>query len=326
MSRVTIVMYHYVRELKHSRYPEVKGLDTSLFKEQIAYIKHYYNVISASDLIEAIESKNFELPPKALLLTFDDGYLDHYTQVFPVLDEHKLPGLFFPPAKCILEHHVLDVNKIHFILASAPDKGKIIEDIYRSLDENRSDYKLQSNKYYWNNLAKQGRYDSPEVIFIKHIMQRDLPQSLRICIIDSLFRKYVTNDEAAFSQELYMSLDQIAHLQRYSMYIGSHGYAHYWLSSMTEDEQRKEIDLSLQFLKSIGSSTERWIMCYPYGAYNESLLSLLEDRGCVVGLTTNVSIADLEIDNRYTLPRIDTNDLPKHAGASPNEWTIRATQ
>ena len=108
-------MYHYVRDMKHSRYPEIKGLDIDLFKEQIAYIKKHYNVISAYDLMDIIESDS-GLPPKALLLTFDDAYIDHFTQVFPILDEQKLSGLFFPPAKSVLENQVLDVNKIHFIL------------------------------------------------------------------------------------------------------------------------------------------------------------------------------------------------------------------
>jgi len=65
-------------------------------------------------------------------------------------------------------------------------------------------------------------------------------------------------------------------------------------------------------------------MCYPYGAYNHSLLNLLKDRGCVVGLTTHVGIADLKQDVPLTLPRLDTNDLPKNSNASPNEWTIKA--
>ena len=147
----------------HSRYPEIKGLDFDLFKEQIAYIKKHYNVISAYDLMDIIGS-NSDLPPKALLLTFDDAYIDHFTQVFPVLAKQKLPGLFFPPAKCILEHQVLDVNKIHFILASVPKKEELVDDIFRFLDENRSSYELETNEYYWQNLGKEGRLDSAEVI------------------------------------------------------------------------------------------------------------------------------------------------------------------
>ena len=32
MSNLTIVMYHYVRDLKNTRYPGIKGLDIDLFK------------------------------------------------------------------------------------------------------------------------------------------------------------------------------------------------------------------------------------------------------------------------------------------------------
>ncbi len=77
MSKLTIVMYHYVRDLRHSRYPEIKGLQTELFEQQIAYIARRYNPISAYDLIEAVVGGE-ELPPKAILLTFDDAYIDHF--------------------------------------------------------------------------------------------------------------------------------------------------------------------------------------------------------------------------------------------------------
>lgn len=37
MEKLKIAMYHYVRDLKYSRYPEIKGLDYKLFtiNEQI---------------------------------------------------------------------------------------------------------------------------------------------------------------------------------------------------------------------------------------------------------------------------------------------------
>ena len=194
---VSIRKYHYVRELRNSRYPEIKGLDIDLFKEQIAYIKKHYNVISAYDLMDTVCSKS-ELPTKALLLTFDDAYIDHFTQVFPVLDRQKLPGLFFPPAKCILEQQVLDVNKIHFILASVSNKSELVDYIYRLLDENRSSYELETNEYYCKSFVNQKRFDSAEVAFVKHMLQHELPESLRKIITNGLFRKYVTSDETAF--------------------------------------------------------------------------------------------------------------------------------
>ncbi|MFC1679751.1 polysaccharide deacetylase family protein [Elusimicrobiota bacterium] len=326
MSRlVSIVMYHYVRDLAHSRYPEIKGLSTDLFEGQIAYFRKHYNVISAYDLMDAVEN-GADLPPRSLLLTFDDAYADHFTDVFPILDREKLPGCFFPPAKTVVERRVLQVNKIHFVLASVKDKSVLVDSLRGSLDENRSAYRLDSNEHYWADFGVASRHDPPEVMFIKSMLQRELPRKLRHVITDELFGRFVSSDEESFSAELYMSLDQIACLQRNGMYVGSHGSEHSWLNTISKDEQEREIDLSLRFLDKIGSDTKRWIMCYPFGAHNESLLALLKERNCAVGLTTEVRIADLGQDDPLTLPRLDTNDFPKDPGAEANEWTRRVPE
>ncbi len=323
MPALTIVMYHYVRELKHSRYPEIKGLTVDGFKEQIAYIKKHYTVISGTELMDAIV-EGATLPPRPLLLTFDDGYIDHFTEVFPVLDREKLPGLFFPPAKCILEHKVLDVNKIHFVLASVPDKRSLVDYICKRIDENRNQYNLSTSAAYWENMGKPSRFDHAEVMFCKTMLQRELPLEMRQNITGELFSQYVTRDEASFSRELYMNPDQVRVLQNQGMYVGSHGYDHFWLNTLTSKQQEEEIDQSLMFLGSVGADVTRWIMCYPYGVYNESLLSVLKSRNCVVGLTTEVDLAHLGEHNPLTLPRLDTNDLPKDSNAEENEWTVKA--
>ncbi len=320
---LTVVMYHYVRNLRHSRYPEIKGLSKDDFEEQIQYIKKHYNVISGLELMEAIV-EGAPLPPRPLILTFDDGYIDHFTEVLPVLDRENLPGCFFPPAKCILENEVLDVNKIHFVLASTPDKRTLVEYIFKKIDENQLRYNLLTSSAYWEKLAKPSRFDPAEVIFSKQVLQRELPFELRQVITDELFSRYVTNDEASFSRELYMSLEQIRVLQRHGMYVGSHGYDHFWLNTLSTQQQEREVDQSLMFLKSVGADVGRWIMCYPYGAYNESLLSVLKSRNCVVGLTTEVGLASLHENNPLILPRLDTNDLPKDSNAGVNEWTLKA--
>lgn len=51
MGDLNIVMYHYVRDLKNSRYPDIKGMDYKLFKEQIAFFAQHFHVICMEDLI-----------------------------------------------------------------------------------------------------------------------------------------------------------------------------------------------------------------------------------------------------------------------------------
>ena len=81
-------MYHYVRDLKHSRYPRIKGLDAALFREQVAYLKKHYTCVSVDDVVDAARA-GAPLPENAALLTFDDGYSDHFDFVFPILKKEK---------------------------------------------------------------------------------------------------------------------------------------------------------------------------------------------------------------------------------------------
>ena len=320
-SRLTVIMYHYVRELHYTRYPQIKGLLTSQFREQLAYLKKYYTFVTVQDCINALQ-QDTELPLDACLLTFDDGYIDHFTTVFPILDENKIQGCFFPPANAVLSREVLDVNKIHFILASAyKNLNQLITDLYTYLDKYRSQYQLKSNSHYYSVLAVKNRFDPPEVVFIKRLLQVELAESVRKLITNELFYQYVTKDEKSFSRELYMDIDQIKCMCRNGMYIGSHGFGHDWLNDLSPERQESEIDKSLEFLSLVNAPTENWVMCYPYGVYNKSLIEILKKKKCALGFTTVVNVATFSKENAYTLERLDTNDLPKSSNSKPNLWT-----
>jgi len=321
---LTIVMYHYVRDLEHSRYPRIKGLRSAEFAQQLAYLKRHYTIITGFELIDVVTQGSL-LPANAVLLTFDDGYADHYTEVFPVLDREKVSGCFFPPGRSISEHVVLDVNKIHFLLASTPDVRPLVEHLLTQIARNESRFGLRTAEEYWRRIAIADRFDSAEIAFIKRMLQRELPLELRASIVDQLFQKYVTTDEASFACELYMTEDQLRVLHRHGMYVGSHGYDHFSLDRLLPADQEAEIDKSLTFLSSLGVEVAQWIMCYPYGAYNDSLLEILKSRNCVAAVTTATDIADLARDSALTLPRLDTNDLPKVVDAQPSAWTTKIT-
>jgi peptidoglycan/xylan/chitin deacetylase (PgdA/CDA1 family) len=307
---VTIVMYHYVRDLEHSRFPAIKGLSLSRFRRQLEHIESEYTPVAVEDLFEALEAPATELPENAILLTFDDGYSDHFLNVFPLLDARGIKGCFFPPARAVLEHIVLDVNKIQFVLAAVPDARKLLEEILDILEGFRSQNALRAREEYLASVTEQHRYDVREVTVIKRLLQRELPELIRSEIVCRLFEKYVTSDEAAFASELYMSIDQIDCLRRHGMHIGSHGYSHAWLNHIPQREQSVETDRSLDFLKMVGAGDGNWTMCYPYGGFNDSLLQILRERACRLGFTVEPRVADLNADDRLTLPRIDTNDLP----------------
>jgi peptidoglycan/xylan/chitin deacetylase (PgdA/CDA1 family) len=327
MSRLTIVMYHYVRDLPRTRYPAIKGLTVEGFRGQLDFLSRHYRLVGAADLVAALRDPAAALPANAALLTFDDGYADHYQAAFPILHERGIQGLFFPLARPVLEGRVLDVNKVHFILAAQPDTTQLADTILATVAARRAEFGLREPDDYWQTYAKASRYDPPEVVFVKRMLQKGLPEALRAELADDLFRAHVSADEAAFAAELYASVDQLRTMARCGMYIGPHGYDHYWMDQLDAARQEEEIGRALDFMRQIGAPTRDWIMCYPHGAHDPSLLEVLRRHGCAAGLTTQTGLADLGKggDDPLLLPRLDTNDLPKAADAPPGPWTLKAS-
>ena len=54
---LNIVAYHYVREIKNSKYPNIKGIEYSIFKKQIKFFKKKFSIISADELVEILDKK-----------------------------------------------------------------------------------------------------------------------------------------------------------------------------------------------------------------------------------------------------------------------------
>jgi peptidoglycan/xylan/chitin deacetylase (PgdA/CDA1 family) len=321
--KLTIVMYHYVRPLARSRFPKIKGLDLALFEEQLAYLQKHYSLISMEDLIDAIEGAG-RLPPRPALLTFDDGYTDHYEHVFPRLAERRLQGSFFPVACAALDRKILDANKIQFTLASDVDPDRLVAFIEDACRERAAEFGLHDIAYYREHHWVGNFLDPPNVDYVKLMLQHALPMELRAQLVDQLFRRYVASDEASFADELYATVDQLRTMRDGGMHIGSHGDLHLWLGTLPRPEQEADIDRSLRLLDAVGMAPRYRTMCYPYGSYDAHTIDAVAARGLKLALTTEVALADRIAAQRFALPRLDTNHLPKDALASPNEWTIAA--
>lgn len=95
--RVPIIMYHYISTPPEGadRYRVNLSLEPDDFREQMRYLaENGYTAIDLYDLSLAITNKA-ELPPKPVILTFDDGYLDAYENAYPILEEFGFKATFF---------------------------------------------------------------------------------------------------------------------------------------------------------------------------------------------------------------------------------------
>lgn len=87
---VPVLMYHHV-----SPNPGLVTVSPATFRAQMKTIAAKgYLAVSPDDLLAFLQGRS-EPPPKSVLITFDDGYLDNYVHAYPVLRELGLKATVF---------------------------------------------------------------------------------------------------------------------------------------------------------------------------------------------------------------------------------------
>lgn len=89
---LTVLMYH--NTLAKGKKQSVYCINQDSLRRDFEYLKQNgYSVISCKKLLECVDG-GMPLPDKAVILTFDDGYLNNVTYALPLLEEYGYSGLF----------------------------------------------------------------------------------------------------------------------------------------------------------------------------------------------------------------------------------------
>jgi len=94
-----ILMYHHIRpidaRISADRYARELTLPADEFDVQLRYLTDRgFKTITMADLALQLQGRK-DLPTRAVILTFDDGYDDNYLYAYPLLRRYQLSGTFF---------------------------------------------------------------------------------------------------------------------------------------------------------------------------------------------------------------------------------------
>lgn len=104
---VPVLMYHYVRVNPDPR--DRVGYSLSVtpanFHAEMAYLaRNHFHTVSLAQAVDSIRTHR-PLPPRSIVLTFDDGYADFYTTAIPEMrrygftaTDYVVPGLIGRPS------------------------------------------------------------------------------------------------------------------------------------------------------------------------------------------------------------------------------------
>ena len=89
------------------------NLDIAVFEEMCALLAEHYSVISLDEAVVRLREGE-ALPPRTVVLTFDDGYGSNYELAFPVLKKYGLPATIFVATEFVDERVALWPDRIEY--------------------------------------------------------------------------------------------------------------------------------------------------------------------------------------------------------------------
>jgi peptidoglycan/xylan/chitin deacetylase (PgdA/CDA1 family) len=106
---VPILLYHHIQNTSYfSRY----RVPPERFEQQMKLLQDWgYTTISTKMLVKAIQA-GAELPPRPILITFDDGDIDVYENAFPIMEKYGFKGVFYLVANYIGQPDYISVAEI----------------------------------------------------------------------------------------------------------------------------------------------------------------------------------------------------------------------
>jgi peptidoglycan/xylan/chitin deacetylase (PgdA/CDA1 family) len=252
------------------------------FGKQMAYLASHCQMLTVSDVLAALKSRNKkDLPPRAVLVTFDDGYCDFEEQAWPILRRYKIPATLFVPT-AYPDH---------------PEQTFWWDDLYQALQNTNRKENLDTpiGTFSLSNAVSRNQAYQRLKNYMKTLKHAEAILKVReLC--DELDVQPASN--------CIMSWDSLRKLSRDGLTLGAHTRTHSLLNRISLDEARKEVIGSFEDLKS-EISLALPIFAYPSGEFNDDVVSMLEREGIYLAFTTKRGINDINHMNPLRIQRIN---------------------
>jgi len=243
-----IVYYHRVN-IKKAKYHFKNEMNLNVFKKQLDYFSSKYKIITLSEAI--IRSQNNEDLSEYLCITFDDGFSECYTVIFPELKKRNIKATFLLIEDTLNNKDLMWRNKLLYIQNTINDncRKKIINDY---MDEYKENCDHTKSLIEISNLWKMSEKEDKANFFFENSKIGKLKDIL-------------------FKEKPYLEDKQIFELLEDNQEIGSHTKSHPFCDHLSPEEINQEIIESVQRLNN-RYGVKISVLSYPFGNRPDSAI------------------------------------------------------
>ncbi len=275
--KLLILIYH--RVLDEPDFMRPGEVDKNVFTWHMELMSRYFNVLSLKDALKKTDEDN--LPPRAVCITFDDGYADNYLNALPILNKFGLEATFF----------IAD----GFLNGGIMWNDCVIEGV-RNVKGNELD--LRDIKLGDFDISNDGKKASVAETILKTIKHCEPNQRKE-------YAEYFFSLIPKSASEIMLTTGQLRKLHKSGMEIGGHTKTHPILATIDSTQASLEIKENKQVLESI-LETQINFFAYPNGKpkfdYSPEHVQMVKAFNYQAALSTQWGVM-VKSSDRWQLPR-----------------------
>ncbi len=247
---ITVLNYHRIDDLDREGFdtfrPNISARPKD-FESQMEYMARWFNIVSLNDVVNWLDGRK-TLPSHAALITFDDGYLDNYTNAYPVLRKYNFPAVIF-----LTTGHIQQDIPFYWDL--------IAYCFHHTL---RDHIELPDNTHlHWQNTIELSKASSTLIEQLK-----SLPESEKLAWVEKLPKLLDVSIPTGYFRALIVDWDQIREMHQSGIEFGGHTMSHPILTRVPIEHAREEIEGSkARIERELGE--EILGFAYPNGLMND---------------------------------------------------------
>ncbi|MDZ7752509.1 MAG: polysaccharide deacetylase family protein [Gammaproteobacteria bacterium] len=275
--RLSVLVYHRVLNAPDSIY--AGDVDAATFRWQMGLVKEYLNPLPLPEAVERLAQGT--LPPRAVSITFDDGYADNHALALPILQDLGLHATFFIATD--------------FLNGGIMFNDAIAESVWAMAGERLDLRALGLGEYPLD--TEKARQETACIIIkqLKHLDRAERDRQVEAIVTRSRARP----------PSLMMTDAQVRALAAAGMEVACHTKSHPILKKLQLSEAEAEIAGAREVLEGVIGEKVR-LFAYPNGIpgydYEQVHVDLIRRLGFMAAASTRWGVADRNTD-RFQLPR-----------------------
>lgn len=266
----------------------LQGLRPSWLAEQLDYLSRHYHFLPLSTLLDCYE-RHQSVPPNSVVITFDDGFRDNFTNAYPILQQYRVPATVFLATGCVSSGDLPWPQQVGYLF----QKTKVDRVCHITTKDISVPLESPRDRNAARTIVRKVLGHMPRIERERNITE-----------LSGLLQVDIPRDRM-------LTWDQVKTMQNGGIEFGAHSVSHPWMAMLSPEEARWEMEASLHDMQHRCGMT-RPPFVFPAGSFTPDLVKMAISVGfrCVFQSHHSVRVNQIGVNDQFSLSRIGLPNAP----------------